>query len=68
MRGVIKVSIRELARDYRMRPNHVYHVLYELEARREITPKRSGKYLQLTPLEIEALEKELQRRGHMKGD
>jgi hypothetical protein len=68
MRGVINVSIRELARDYRMRPNHVYHVLYELEARREITPARCGKYLQLTPLEIETLEKELQRRGHQRGD
>ena len=61
------MSIRDLARDYRMRPNHVYHVLYELEARREIAPIRSGKYLQLTPLEIEALEKELQRRGYKRG-
>jgi len=62
------LSIRELARDYRMRPNHVYHVLYELEARREITPKRSGKFLQLTSSELLAIEKELQRRGHLKGD
>ena len=68
MRGVINVSIRELARDYKMRPNHLYHVLYELEARREIAPKRCGKYLQLTPSELLAIEKELQRRGHMKGD
>jgi DNA-binding transcriptional regulator YhcF (GntR family) len=63
-----KLSIRELARDYRMRPNHVYHVLYELEARREIAPKRAGKYLQLTASELQTIEKELQRRGHLKGD
>ena len=62
------MSIRELARDYRIRPNHVYQVLYELESRRQIAPKRSGKYLQLTASELEAIEKELQRRGHLKGD
>jgi len=61
-----RLSIRELARDYRMRPNHVYHVLYELEARREITPKRSGKFLQLTASEVLAIENELQRRGWKK--
>jgi len=49
-----------------MRPNHVYHVLYELEARREITPKRSGKFLQLTSAELLAIEKELERRGWKK--
>lgn len=62
------MSMRQLAREYQVTPNHVYQVLYDLEAKRIIEPKRSGKYLQLTPLEIEALEKELQRRGHMKGD
>ena len=62
------MSFRDLAKDYRIRPNYLYHIMYELEARRVIAPKRSGKYLQLTPLEIEALEKELQRRGHQRGD
>jgi len=61
-----RLSIRELARDYRMRPNHVYHVLYELEARREINPKRKGKFLQLTASEVLAIENELQRRGWKK--
>lgn len=61
------MSFRDLAKGYRVRPNYLYQVLYELEARRVIEPKRAGKYLQLTPLEIEALEKELQRRGYERG-
>lgn len=62
------MSIRELAKGYSVRPNYVYQIMYELEARREIAPKRTGKYLQLTASELQAIEKELQRRGHLKGD
>jgi hypothetical protein len=61
------LSFRDLAKGYRVRPNYVYQILYELEARHVIAPKRTGKYLQLTPLEIEALENELQRRGYHRG-
>lgn len=62
------MSMRQLAREYQVTPNHVYQVLYDLEAKRVIEPKRSGKFLRLTSLEISAIEKELQRRGFVKGE
>ena len=56
----------QLARQFRVRVNVVYDVIYTLQTKKGLTFRKNGNRYNFTPDELDMVEAYLTKRGHQK--
>jgi phage antirepressor YoqD-like protein len=57
----------EIAKEYRIKPNNLYRLLYELEVLGKIKPiRKNANWLELREQDVREIRKALENRGHFR--
>ncbi len=62
----METTTMELARQFRVRVNVVYDVIYTLQTKKGLTFRKNGNRYNFTPDELDMVEAYLTKRGHQK--
>jgi len=62
----METTAMDLARQFRVRVNVVYDVIYTLQTKKGLTFRKNGNRYNFTPDELDMVEAYLTKRGHQK--
>jgi len=62
----METTAMQLARQFRVRVNVVYDVIYTLQTKKGLTFRKNGNRYNFTPDELDMVEAYLTKRGHQK--
>lgn len=57
------MTVKDIVKKYRISRQTVYNIIFDVEVKYGVKPKKQGRSLDLTPEYMEFFEKELERRG-----